>query len=105
MVLKTKLIVTYGPSISGASVLARILKHADIVRLNFSHGNLPEKLDAIEKIREISKNTGREIALLADLTGPKIRISQLQSPVTIKYGQKVAFCYSKSAKKDCIPID
>lgn len=105
MALKTKIIVTYGPSISNERVLARILNYADIVRLNFSHGNPAEKLDAVEKIRRISKNIGREVALLADLPGPKIRVSLLQKPVHVEYGQEVAFCYSKSPRNGCIPVE
>ncbi len=101
---RTKIIATYGPSIKDDKVLAKVLKYADVVRLNFSHAP-EEKLAAAERIREVSKKIRKEVSILADLPGPKIRIGTLDAPVEIKPGQRVVFCPAPRAKPGEIPIE
>ncbi len=102
---RTKIIVTYGPSIADDRKLREILKQVDIIRLNFSHGALEEKLAAIRKIRKLSREIGREVAILADLPGPKIRVSRLEREIPIRKGQRVVLCYSKKARGSEVPTD
>jgi len=91
--INTKIIVTYGPGISSELVLKRVLKYADIVRINFSHGDKAEWLGAVKKIRNVARQLGKEITLFADLPGPKVRVEKLSAPILLKKGQVVTFCY------------
>jgi pyruvate kinase len=71
---KIKIVVTLGPASVGKSVIKNIIKNgADVLRLNFSHGDENFFVKAIENIRSISGDTG----ILIDLPGPKIRTGRL----------------------------
>ncbi|MDE1762065.1 MAG: pyruvate kinase [Candidatus Micrarchaeota archaeon] len=89
--IRTKIIVTYGPSISAPPVLRRVIKHADIIRINFSHGNKAEWIDAVKRIRQTSKEMGKDVALFADLPGPKVRVEGITAPIQLKRGDEVRF--------------
>ncbi|MCL4365094.1 MAG: pyruvate kinase [Candidatus Marsarchaeota archaeon] len=77
--MKTKIIATYGPALNKPSVLSRAIKHVDIFRLNLSHGSERSWLEYIENIRKAAKSAHKEVALLADLPGPKIRLGDIKS--------------------------
>ncbi len=102
---RTKVIATYGPSLDNEATLNEALKYVDIVRLNFSHGTLEEKSAAIRKIRGAAARHGRDIAILADLPGPKIRVSKLKEDVLVKNNGIVSLCYYKRARGNDIPTD
>lgn len=75
---KTKIICTIGPSSRGVDRIAELIESGmDAARLNFSHGTHEEHERAINEIREASKKTGKEIAIIQDLQGPKIRIGEM----------------------------
>lgn len=93
--MKTKIIVTYGPSIFDKVVLKRVLRYADAIRLNFSHGDKKEWLEGVSKIRKLSKSIGKEVALLADLPGPKIRINRLKENIMVDRGDNVHISYKE----------
>ncbi len=72
---RTKIIATLGPATDDPTVLAAaITAGIDLVRLNFSHGLAEDHQQRIKVARECAKNCGREIGVIADLQGPKIRI-------------------------------
>jgi pyruvate kinase len=76
----TKIVATLGPACSKPDVLRRMLAAgADVVRLNFSHGSGKDHLDRAELVREVARALGREVAIMADLQGPKIRIGKFAS--------------------------
>jgi len=85
---KTKIICTIGPASDSIDTLERlILSGMDVARLNFSHGDFTEHKTTIQKIRSAEKSTGRRVAIMADLPGPKIRIGQFaEEPVELKAG-------------------
>jgi len=71
---KTKIVATLGPASSSAEMLERLVRAGvDLFRLNFSHGTQDDKACLIEAIRNISAKQGKQIGILADLQGPKIR--------------------------------
>lgn len=73
----TKIVATLGPASSDPKVLEQMIKAGvDVVRLNFSHGTAKDHQDRAILVREVSKKLGREIAIMADLQGPKIRIGK-----------------------------
>lgn len=76
---RTKLIATIGPaSRAPERVRAMIEAGANVFRLNFSHGSHQEHATSLETIRTISKEMGAPVAVLQDLSGPKIRISNVK---------------------------
>ena len=71
---KVKIVATLGPASDGKKMIEKLIKNgADVIRLNFSHGNENYFAEAIKKIRSVSENT----AILVDLPGPKIRTGKL----------------------------
>lgn len=74
----TKIIATVGPSCdTDAALDALIAAGADIFRLNFSHGTHASHAATIERVRGAAKRAGREVAILQDLGGPKMRTGPL----------------------------
>ena len=73
----TKIVATLGPACSKPDVLRRMLAAgADVVRLNFSHGTGQDHVERAELVREVARALGREVAIMADLQGPKIRVGK-----------------------------
>lgn len=76
---KTKTVCTIGPASRSRDVLEQLmLSGMDVARLNFSHGNPGQHLQDIRAIREISSSLNVNVAVLADLPGPKIRVGELE---------------------------
>ncbi len=88
---RTKIICTIGPSSQDKSVLQKMIAAGmDCVRLNFSHGTYTQFAGIIRAVRDISKNTGREVAIIQDLQGPKIRVGDIAAEgITVKAGQTI----------------
>lgn len=88
----TKIIATLGPrSDDDATIAALIRAGVDVFRLNFSHGDVHAHLATIERIRQTSAAAGREVAILQDLSGPKIRTGPLEGggPIALNEGERV----------------
>jgi len=76
----TKIVATLGPSTSKPEVLQQILlAGVDVVRLNFSHGVAQDHRDKALLVRQISAQIGKEVAIMADLQGPKIRVGKFEN--------------------------
>jgi len=74
----TKIIATIGPACAGEGALdALIAAGTDVFRLNFSHGTHEEHGAIITRIRDAATRAGRHVAILQDLSGPKIRTGPL----------------------------
>jgi len=94
---RTKIVATIGPSSSDRETLLKMM-HAgmNVARLNFSHGSYEDHAKAIDTIRELNSETGLNIALLADLQGPKIRTRKMQdNGVLLKNGSEVTVVVDK----------
>ncbi|EQD69851.1 pyruvate kinase [mine drainage metagenome] len=85
---RTKIVATLGPATDAPEVLARTLAAGvDVVRLNLSHGQPGDHRRRAEAVRAWAAASGREIGILADLQGPKIRIERFASgPVRLQEG-------------------
>lgn len=85
---RTKIIATLGPATDPPLVLQQLLAAgADLLRLNFSHGTAADHQKRAALARELASKNQKEIALIADLQGPKIRISRFKNgPITLKSG-------------------
>ncbi len=76
---RTKIVATIGPaSWERETVEQMIAAGADVFRLNFSHAGPDKQAETIETIRAAAANVGREVAVLGDLPGPKLRIGELR---------------------------
>jgi len=76
--VRTKIVATVGPASRDPEVLKRLVEAGvDVFRLNFSHGTHEEHAETLKAIRSISESMGRQIAVLQDLCGPKIRLGKL----------------------------
>ena len=76
---RTKIVATVGPASWSAGVLEQMIDAGtDVFRLNFSHAGPPKQAETIAAIRAASQAVGREVAILGDLPGPKLRIGELR---------------------------
>jgi len=75
---KTKIVATIGPASNSPEILERLIRAGmNIARLNFSHGNFDEHAEVIARIRAASRATGRRVAIMGDLPGPKMRLGTI----------------------------
>ncbi len=83
---KTKLVCTVGPASDSPKILEKMISAGmNVARLNFSHGDFSSHKETIRKIREVSHATGKEVAIMADLPGPKMRIGRFaEEPVELE---------------------
>ncbi len=102
---RTKIVATLGPATDDARVLKRLLNAGvDVVRLNYSHGKHEDQAKRVEKVRKAAAELGRDVGILADLQGPKIRIESFASgPVELAEGQK--FVLDITHPKDAGRVD
>jgi pyruvate kinase len=88
----TKIIATVGPASSDTAVLERLITSGvDVFRLNFSHGTPDTHGAVVQNIRAVSRRLDREVAILQDLSGPKIRTGKLQEgkPLILAAGDRL----------------
>ena len=88
---RTKIIATIGPSSDSLYKLERMLTAGmDVARLNFSHGSHENFSQIIKNLRLSAKKTGKNIAILQDLQGPKIRMAELpKEGISVTKGEKI----------------
>src|SRR3989344_1398214 len=88
MLRRTKIVATIGPATEDPKVLDKLIEAGlDVVRLNFSHDKHEVHLRRAETVRERAKAHEREIGIIADLQGPKIRIGKFKTGrITLREG-------------------
>ncbi len=88
---RTKIVATIGPACREPETLARMVEAGmDVARLNFSHGNREMHAENAERVRAAAEQAGRQVAILQDLPGPKIRIGALRGGIAeLKPGEKL----------------
>ena len=90
---KTKIVATLGPAISSKEIMKNmILEGVNVFRVNFSHANYNSVKKDIAQIRELSEELGANIAILADLQGPKLRVGIMEEGVELQSEDVVSFC-------------
>jgi pyruvate kinase len=97
---RTKIVATIGPSSHEKGTLERLVEAGvDVVRLNFSHGEYAQHLEVMQSAREIAAKRGRPIALLQDLSGPKIRTGKLKGgvPIELRDGARIQITIDETA--------
>lgn len=84
---RAKIVATIGPATSSKEMLTKLIDAgANVCRINMSHGTYEGHQNVIKTIREVSRETGYEVAILADLQGPKIRVDKLPEPLKLESG-------------------
>ena len=98
---RTKILATLGPATDKPGVLDALLAAGvDVVRLNFSHGDPASQVARAEAVREAARRVGREVGILADLPGPKIRIETFaDGKVELKAGDRFDLVASADAPR------
>src|SRR3990170_3987230 len=88
MLRRTKIVATLGPASSSQDVLEQMIRAGvDLVRMNFSHGSAQDHVTRAEKVRAAAAAAGRTVGILADLQGPKIRVSKFENDkITLNNG-------------------
>ena len=86
----TKIVATLGPASSDPALLEQMIRAGvNVVRLNFSHGKAQDHIDRANLVRAAAKRAGTEVAIMADLQGPKIRVGKFaQGKIMLEPGQK-----------------
>ena len=94
---KTKIIATLGPASYNKNVLREMfISGVDVCRVNFSHGNHKQHLKTINTIRKLNTELGINVAILADLQGPKLRIGEIENnEIELKQGEKISIVTEK----------
>ncbi len=76
--VRTKIVATVGPTSRNPAVLRELVEAGvDVFRLNFSHGSHDEHTEVLRAIRKVGEESGRSLAILQDLGGPKIRLGPI----------------------------
>src|ERR1043166_908030 len=102
---RTKIVATIGPASASSEQLAELARAGmDGARLNLSHGTHEEHRDRARLIRATEAEIGRPIALIADLQGPKLRIGELEGPVTPARGEDVVVAGSERFDDGELPV-
>jgi pyruvate kinase len=88
---RTKIVATIGPASGDAETISALVEAgANALRLNFSHGVHEQHAEWARLVREVERESGwRTLALIADLQGPKLRVSDLDAPLTLATGDEV----------------
>src|SRR5438094_3877616 len=75
---KTKIVATIGPASESPEMLVRLVRAGmNVARLNFSYGDFSHHAQLIHRIRDAARTTGRRVAIMADLPGPKLRLGKI----------------------------
>jgi pyruvate kinase len=102
--LRTKVVCTLGPATSDPeTVLAMVRGGMDLARVNMSHGAREDHERSIASVRAASAEVGRPVAVLVDLSGPKIRVGELDEALTLEAGQTVVMAPEAGAGVGEIP--
>jgi len=90
MLRRTKIVTTLGPATDRDNNLEKIIAAgADMVRMNFSHGEPADHIKRAKEVREIAARLGKEVAIMGDLQGPKIRVSTFKdNKIQLAVGEK-----------------
>src|SRR3954453_12091715 len=102
-----KIVATLGPASSSPEMIRALFEAgADVFRFNFSHGSHEDHQKRYDTVRAIEQETGRPIAVLADLQGPKRRfVRGAWGPMPLKQGERILFDLAPApGTRDRIPL-
>ena len=99
---RTKIVATIGPASDDSEILARMAEAGmDVARLNFAHGTPEEKAATAQRVHDAADRAGRQVAVLQDLPGPKLRIGALKNGVAeLKPGDNLTLVCGSTEEGD-----
>lgn len=102
---RAKIVCTLGPASDSIEALVELIEAGmNVARLNFSHGSHEEHAERIRRVRQAAEHCGREIAILQDLCGPKIRTGKFEGgTLDLELGSEVALAETDSANNTAPP--
>jgi len=102
---RTKIVATIGPVSSSHDVLRELVEAGvDAIRLNLSHGTHTDHAASAAVVREVQEETGKPLALIADLQGPKLRIGDLDEPRILLKDEEIVVVGEQHALNGELPI-
>jgi pyruvate kinase len=101
-----RIVCTIGPASRSPEVLEHMLDAGmDLARINFAHGTPDEHRETVACLRRAAKARGRPLAILQDLAGPKLRLGELEAPLTLAPGDTVTIdCGAEKARGRVLPV-
>jgi pyruvate kinase len=101
---RAKIVATLGPSSSSEKQIEELARAGmNVARLNMSHGSLEDHGQTIKRIRDVSKVIKRQIGILMDLQGPKIRVSKIEDNILLKNGDFAFIGTKENLKSSNLP--
>jgi pyruvate kinase len=102
---RTKIVCTIGPATAEEGMIERLVAAGmDVARVNCSHGT-PEELELlVHAVRNVENRLDRPLAILADLPGPKLRVSRLEQPITVESGDDLVLASAGAASGDDLEL-
>src|SRR3954467_11110882 len=96
----TKIVATIGPASREPEVPVRMIEAGmDVARLNFSHGDAETHAETAQRVRDAAGRAGRQVSILQDLPGPKLRIGELKDDLAeLKPADEVTFVCGQRGK-------
>lgn len=93
---KTKIVATLGPASSDRDTIKQMMiAGVNVFRINFSHADFDAAKQRIQLIRDLNKDLGFNVGILADLQGPKLRVGKMKDGVVVETGDRVVFTTKK----------
>ena len=93
---KTKIVATLGPASSDRDTIKQMMvAGVNVFRINFSHADFDAAKERIQLIRDLNKELGYNVGILADLQGPKLRVGKMKDGVVVETGDRVVFTTKK----------
>ena len=93
---KTKIVATLGPASSDRDTIKQMMvAGVNVFRINFSHADFDAAKERIQLIRDLNKDLGYNVGVLADLQGPKLRVGKMKDCVIVETGDRIVFTTEK----------
>ncbi|MGB2460465.1 MAG: pyruvate kinase [Flavobacteriaceae bacterium] len=93
---KTKIVATLGPASSDRNTIKEMMiAGVNVFRINFSHAGFDAAKERIQLIRDLNKELGYNVGILADLQGPKLRVGKMKDGVVVETGDRIVFTTEK----------
>lgn len=93
---KTKIVATLGPASSDRDTIKQMMvAGVNVFRINFSHADFDAAKERIQLIRDLNKELGYNVGILADLQGPKLRVGKMKDGIVVETGDRIVFTTEK----------
>ncbi|MBQ8887127.1 MAG: pyruvate kinase [Candidatus Gastranaerophilales bacterium] len=103
---KTKIIATLGPSTDNYETIKKLVESGvTVFRINTSHGEPSEHAQRIKMIRDVEKELRKNLPIMIDLQGPKIRVGKIPTPIAINKGEEIILEHTTEIKEGIVPVD